>query len=398
MPYTQGATDCTPNEVGYDESRIPILNNHLQKLIDENVIFGTTYCASRRGKVFLHGALGYKTYRKDDSLPLSPGDIRYIASMTKTFTGVAIMKLVEDGIVCLDETVGSILPQFSTPPFDKINLFHLLTHTSGMHPDGNCFENKHNLSQWELMHRAYKLHKRSDGELDWIAAGLSNGVRDVPGKQWMYCSFGFVILGVVIEKLTGIHPHKFIEDSICKPLGMADTAFDLTPEMAKRYMIDSGEWGEKHINAILSGEEAPDEDEDFWKRIPQTGGGLNSTVADVIRYGNMMLNGGTLGGVRVLGRKAVEKMTTMAIHNTPDFCWGANTPARGYGIGFDMRNGVQFTFSDGTFMHEGAGACAMYVDPKEELVVTWIVPYMEGVDWSPRAMYNTLNIICSGLK
>jgi len=266
-----------------------------------------------------------------------------------------------------------------------------------MHPDGGCFENKHNLSQWDLMYRAYKLHKPEDGEFDWIAAGLSNGVRDLPGKQWLYCSFGFVVLGAIIEKLSGIHPHRFIEDSICKPLGMADTCFELTPEMAKRYMIQN-ERNEKYVDGLLCGTPIKDEDEAFWEKIPSTGGGLNSTVADIIRYGNMMLSGGTLDGARILGRKAVEKMTTTAIHNTPDYCWGHDMPDRGYGIGFDMRNDMAFHFSKGTYMHEGAGACALYVDPAEELVVTWIVPYMEGIDWSYRAMYNTINIIWSGLK
>jgi CubicO group peptidase (beta-lactamase class C family) len=109
----------------------------------------------------------------------------------------------------------------------------------------------------------------------------------------------------------------------------------------------------------------------------------------------MMLFGGTLNGARILGRKAVERMTTIS-SALPNFCWNANEKKRYYGVGFDMRNGPAFTFSQGTFMHEGAGACSLYIDPKEELVAAWIVPFAkEG--WFSRALFNVQNIIWSGL-
>ncbi|MDR2923275.1 MAG: beta-lactamase family protein, partial [Treponema sp.] len=212
--------------------------------------------------------------------------------------------------------------------------------------------------------------------------------------EWAYCSFGFVVLGAVIEKLTGIHPHKYIEDNICKPLGMKDTTFDITPEMARRYIV-SDENMEKDINNLING--VSGEDDGPWRKykIPSTAGGLDSTVYDLSRFGNMMLFGGTLDGARILGRKAVEKMTTV-VSALPNYCWGANEKERYYGVGFDMRNGPAFTFSQGTFMHEGSGACSLYIDPKEELVAAWLVPFAkEG--WFSRALFNVQNIIWSGL-
>ncbi|MDR2965449.1 MAG: hypothetical protein LBU88_06710, partial [Treponema sp.] len=130
--------------------------------------------------------------------------------------------------------------------------------------------------------------------------------------------------------------------------------------------------------------------------IPGTGGALNGTPYDLIRFGNMVLYGGTFDGVRVLGRKAVEKMTTIAV-DYPNYCWGSNEKQRFYGVGFDMRNGPAFTFSQGTYMHEGAGACSLYIDPKEELVAAWIVPFAKEGWWS-RALFNVQNIIWSGIK
>lgn len=396
MMYTQGKTDCSPEQAGYDESRIEVLNNHLQGLINDGEIQCASYCVSRGGKVFMHGAVGPLSYKKEDQTPLTPEAVHYIASITKTFTAVAIMKLVEDGYTRLDVPVGEILPQFNTPPFNKINLFHLLTHTSGMHPDGGCFENKYEISSWGLIDLAYKLHKKEDGEFDWIAASLANGVRKEPGVEWMYCSFGFSILGAIIEKLTGIFAHNYIEDYIVKPLGMENSGFKMTADKAKRSILND-EHRERWLNSIITGKEEKDEGDEIWEKIPSTGGGMHSTPYDLIRYGNMMLNGGSFDGVRILGRKAVEKMTAKAIHNIPNYTWGGNEPERGYGVGFDRRFGPAFTFSEGTYMHEGAGACSLYIDPKEELVAAWIVPFAkEG--WFPRALFNVQNIIWSGLK
>ena len=397
MLYTQGKTDCGPREAGYNEQRLDVLNRHFQRLIDDKEIQCAAYCFSRKGRVFAHGAVGKKLFRKNDNTPAQPDSIRYIASITKTFTATAIMKLVEDGVTRLDVSVGEILPQFNSPPYNAVNLFNLLTHTSGLHADKGCFENKHQLTYWDMIERGYRLHKTEDGEFDWIAAALSsigNGFRVKPNTEWAYCSFGYTILGAVIEKLTGMSAHKFIEDNITKPLGMKDTVFDLTPGMAERFIVTDEEL-EKVINSVINGTYEPQ-----WigekLKIPNTGGGLNGTAYDLVRFGNMMLFGGTFEGTRILGRKAVEKMTTPAIHNKPDYCWNANTQDRGYGIGFDMRNGIEFSFSQNTFLHEGSGACAMYIDPKEEFAAAWIVPYV--VDgWFGRAQYNTQNIIWSGI-
>jgi len=397
MRCTQGKTDITPAEAGYNEQRLTVLNNHLQTLIDDGEIQCAAYCVSRKGQVFAHGAVGKKTYLKDDNTPALPDSVRGIASITKVFTAAAIMKLAEDGLTRLDVTVGSILPQFSTPPYNGINLFQLLTHTSGMHADAFCYDNKYQTDYWEMIEKAYKLRDSNKKEFDWLAAALSTigcGLQSKSGTEWAYCSFGFTVLGVVIEKLTGISAHKYIEDNITKPLGMTDTAFDLTPDLAKRSIFTDARH-EKFFNKIINGKYKPE-----WVgeklNIPRTAGGLNSTVYDLVRFGNMMLFGGTFDGARIIGRKAVEKMTALAIHDKRDDCWNANNPDRHYAIGFDMRKDTGLTFSEGTYMHEGAGACALYIDPKEELVASWIVPYVND-GWFPRAVWSTQNVIWSGL-
>jgi serine-type D-Ala-D-Ala carboxypeptidase len=397
MLYTQGKTDCKPGEIGYDEKRLDVLNNHFQRIIDDGEIQCATYCISRKGKIFAHGGVGKKSFRKDDNTPVQPDSVRYVASITKVFTAVAIMKLVEDGVTRLDVPVGEILPQFNTPPYNGVTLFQLLTHTSGMHADGGCFDNKYQTNYWKMIDDAYKLCSPGEKkEFDWLTAALStigNGFRVKPDTEWAYCSFGFVVLGAVIEKLSGISVQEFFDDNICKPLGMKDTAFNITAEMAKRYIVSDEEL-EKYVNEKINGTYKP-----HWigeiLNIPPTGGGLESTVYDLNLFGNMVLSGGTLKGTRILGRKAVEKMTTLA-SALPNYTWNAKEKERYYGVGFDMRNGPAFTTSQGTYMHEGSGACSLYIDPKEELVAAWIVPFAkEG--WFSRALFSVQNIIWSGI-
>jgi len=399
MIFTQGKTDSTPTEVGYNADRLDVLNKHLQSGIDAGEIQCATYCLSRRGKIFAHAGIGKKSFREDDLTPVQPDSVRWIASVTKTFTAVAIMQLVEDGKARLDQPVGEILPQFNTPPYNGVNLFQLLTHTSGMHADPGCYDNKYQSSYWDMVEKAYKLYNiEKKGEFDWISAALSTigtGLRVAPNSEWAYCSFGFVILGAVIEKLTGMRACEYIESKICKPLGLNDTVFwdSITPEMAKRHVVTDEE-DEKDFNDVINGTYKPEWIFDILK-IPRTGGSMHSTAQDMVRFGNMILGNGTLDGVRVLGRRAVMKMTELAVEK-PDYCWSAGGGIRKYAIGFDHRNGTQFTFSDSTVMHEGAGACALYIDPKEEMVAAWIVPLARD-DWFPRIQYNTQNIIWSGL-
>ncbi|WP_425955605.1 serine hydrolase domain-containing protein [Xylanimonas sp. McL0601] len=387
MQHTAGKVECSPTDVGFDESRVDALSRHFERLMDEKKIQGASYCISRRGQVFLHGAVGPRSYL-DDATPMRPNDIQFVASMTKVFTATAIMQLVEDGLVRLNQAVGEILPQFGTPPFDKITVFHLLTHSSGMHPDYGCLPNKYDMTYWGALEGGFTLHDPASGEpFDPIAAALALGVRDEPDRQWLYSTFGFVVLGWVIEKVTGSSAHTVIEDRIAAPLGLADTFFTPPPDRLDRYMVTP--WFAGRIEKALRGE-------DLFRGIPGTGGGMSSTPYDLNRFGNAFLNGGELDGARILGRKAVEKMTTPAAA-LPSYCWDAGGQPRRYGIGWDKADRVEFTYSDSTYCHEGAGYVQLIVDPTEEIVSSVFVPFTERGQFFPDALYGTQNVIWSGL-
>jgi len=98
---------------------------------------------------------------------------------------------------------------------------------------------------------------------------------------------------------------------------------------------------------------------------------------------------------RVTGRISIEKMTSSS-ELKPTYCWGNKGDIVDFGIGFNRCRRPMFTFSENTFWHEGSGACAMYIDPKEEMVAVWITPFAtEG--WHGRIMFNTINVIWSGI-
>ncbi len=394
METILGRVDCLPEETGYDSSRLEALNRHLERIIEQKVICGAAYCISHKGKIIASASIGARN-KVDYSDLMQPDTVFRIASITKVFTSVAIMQLVEEGLIRLDTSVGDILEAFAEEPFKKITIWHLLTHTSGIYPDGGCFPESVPKDTWELLEEKFKsLDAEQLKKIDWVKIGISAGLRQPIGSQWQYCSFGFAILGEVISKVSGEFAEDYIRNHIIKPLNLNDTGFELSPEMARRHFI----YTEEHkawLQQISEGNNTEEEDNP-WRRVPRTGGGLHSTIYDLARFGNTMLYGGRLDGVRILGRKTIEKMTTIQLHNIPDYCWGANTPDRLYGIGFDMRQGPAYTYSKGSYMHEGAGACSLVIDPKEELVVAWNVPFTED-KWFSYPLYNVQNIIWSGL-
>lgn len=169
-----------------------------------------------------------------------------------------------------------------------------------------------------------------------------------------------------------------------------------TPALARRFIIRN-ERREKQLHDLIHGT-LPDESpaEKLWENVSRTGGGLVSTPADLTKFANMLLGMGTLGDTRIVGRKAIEKITTRTLYGVPDYCWGNNVKDRSYGIGLDMRQGPAFLYSEGSYFHEGAGACCMVIDPAEQLTAVWFVPFT-GDNWYAEALFNVTNIIWSGL-
>lgn len=382
-------TEYSSTDVGYDPQRVETLTHFFEDLIEKKKILSANYCLARNGKVFANNAVGKLSYREEDTRELQPDTIQRIASITKLFTAVAIWQLVEDGKLRVNQKVEEIIEEFSFKPFNEITVAHLLSHTSGMHPDGGCFENKYHISQWEFMDE--------DKGKNWIAAALHTGMRKNPGEEWAYCSFGYVILGEIISRVSGEFANDYIMNHIVKPCGLKDTGFDFRKKDIITRMNIPNERREKLTNEILAGMYIDEEKGTVWEKIPSTGGGLYSTAYDLCRFGIMLQNGGYIDGNRIIGRKAIEKMTTLYTQpHVKDYCWNAGGPYRQYGLGPDMRCNDASIYTQGTFFHEGAGGCCLIIDPTEKLVAAWFIPFINDV-WCPEPLYNAAAVMWSGI-
>ncbi|MEK5415642.1 serine hydrolase domain-containing protein [Paenibacillus sp. FSL L8-0708] len=380
------------NEVNYREDRLEVVNHFYEDLCDKKVVDGYIYSLSRYGKIFASAAGGRFSYEEEITQEMKTDTIFRVASITKLFTATAIWQLADDGKIFMGQPVSSILPEFDADPFKPITIAHLLTHTSGIAPDPGTISDTYYKSAW------WYIFESELGKENWIKAGLSKGIHFPVGTQWMYSSFGYAILGAIIEKITGVFAEKYIMDHIVKPLGMKDTFFDIPAEKAGRIAIRS-ERAKEYLQKLQNGEitDAGQRSEEEIN-VPETGGGLYSTVADLQKFGIMLLNQGQYEGSHILSRMAVQRMTKrFNSEKIPNYAWGDAGADRPYGLGPDLRYNVSTSYSEGTFFHEGAGACALFVDPVEKLIAVWYLPFHKGV-WDGRAVFGTHNVIWSGLE
>jgi len=371
LPVNSGHTDISPEEAGFHSSQLDILDNHIAGLISKKKIQAGAYIISRNGSVFAHKAIGY--LRRNEDRPFMPDSIRRIASVTKIFVATAILQLVERGLLRLDQAVAEIIKEFDNPMFNKITVFHLLTHTSGIRPDPGVF------------FEPYPVYR--DWDEKWIENVLSDFLAVEPGKEWRYSSSGFTILAEIVSRVSGVHFEKYVIENITKPLGMNDTFFDVPEELKNRLCI-SQEWEEKWLSGP---QKRPD-----WA-APRGGGGLFSTLADMRRMGQMLVNKGTLDDVRILSRKTVEAMTRNHTKGVKNYCWGAGGTEMEYCLGMNVYSNNTF-LSPGSFAHEGAGLCGLYMDPVENVVLAYICPLCDGVDWFAEAVISIRNIVWAGIK
>jgi len=370
-----GKTDCNPADVGYNSECLQALDEHFRRLIEKGTIHAAAYLLSKDGKIFAHKSMGRQSTYEDKG-DFLPDSIRPLASITKVFTATALLQLIERGLCFLDQPVSEIIGEFDTDMHKHITLFQLLTHTSGLKADpGNFFE------PYPAGWGEGKWTKKN-----WIKKVLSGPLQFKPGTVWNYCTTGFFILGEVVARLSGTDYDTYVEKNILTPLGMANSFFILPAGHREKFSIVSP-WNKEQL----------DEDRE---KMPSpslfAGGGLLSTLPDLWRFGQMMLNGGTFGGKRILGRKTVEAAVKPQIKDIKAYNWRPHIFDDSYcltcGLGWEInKHGF---LSDGTFGHEGAEGAGMFIDPAENFIFTGFYPDPE---WHGEAWVSPLAIAWSGI-
>jgi CubicO group peptidase (beta-lactamase class C family) len=325
----------------------------LQPFVDSHALAGAVTLVTDKDKVLSLDAVGYADV--ETKTPLIVRAIFWIASMSKPITATALMMLVDEGKVKLDDPVETYLPEFKgqmlevkeggekklVKPAHPITVRELLTHTSGL-PFSTAAESP-TLDKLTLAEAT-----RSYGKTPLMFE---------PGTKFAYSNAGINTCGRIIEVVSGMPYEDFLDKRLTGPLGMTDTTFWPNEEQLKRLAQSyRPSKDKKSLEKIKIGQlKYPLSDR---KRQPMPAGGLFSTARDVGVFCQMMLNGGAWNGKRYLSESAVKEMTR---RQTPK--------------GLPQSWGLGFTVGGGHFGHGGAFATNMDVDTKRGLVTVWMVQH-----------------------
>ncbi|MEO8006977.1 MAG: serine hydrolase domain-containing protein [Betaproteobacteria bacterium] len=377
-----------PESVGLSSDRLENIRKVLGAKVDAGESPGYVALVARHGKVAYFDAYGVQN--PNTKKPMSRDAIFRIYSMTKPITSVAAMILVEEGKIKLSDPVSMYLPELANltvatnaasvkdpaevqtrPAKNPIRVVDLLLHTSGFtygffrpFPGGGPVEqmyldggvNDLEISNAELVTRISKLPLKYE-----------------PGTTWWY-SHSTDVLGRLIEVVSGMTLGEFFEKRISKPLGMADTAFQVAPGKVSR-LVEPFDDDRKGLTLLYTDPTKP-------VKFEAGGQGLTATVMDYARFAHMLLNRGAFDGTRILGKKTVELMTTdhigSAIDHGPFFLPGQS---HGYGLLGAVRiDGPRapaplnpMEGSVGEFYWAGYAGTYFWVDPKEELVGVYMM-------------------------
>jgi len=390
LPAFTASPTGKPEEVGLSAERLARINQMIERRIAAGDLAGAVTIVARKGRVVHHSAQGMMDL--DSKKPMASSSMFRIASMTKPVIGVAVMMLVEEGKLHLNDPVSRYIPQFkdmkvampiATPPQGgaggraggagtaprfytvpaqrDVTIKDLLTHVSGLGsgPMGN--------SDIEKV-------ARKDGETlaDYIPRLGPTALEFQPGSRWTYSpGAGFETLGRVIEVASGLKLDQFFRTRIFDPLGMKDITFWPTDAQMPRVSTVYARGANGLTKTVMP-------NDTMSRNVYFRGsGGLYSTAEDYIPLGMMLANGGELNGKRLLSRKTVEMMSAAHVKDT--------LPGRpaGEGYGLSVRvvtdHAVRGTMlSDGTFGWTGAQGTHFFVDPREELVGVLMVQTSNG--------------------
>jgi CubicO group peptidase (beta-lactamase class C family) len=326
----------------------------LQPFIDRHVLAGAVTLVASKDKILSQEAVGFLDVKA--GTPMRPDALFWIASQSKPITATAVMMLVDEGKLQLDDPVEKYLPEFKgqmvvaesdathvllKKPVHPITVRNVLSHTSGMkfsspmeQPTLDGLTLKDAVRSYAMMPLQYE-----------------------PDTKYQYSNAGVNTAARILEVLSGMKYEDFMQKRLFDPLGMKDTTFwpndEQVSRLAKSYKPNAAKDGleETTVGQLTY----PLQDR---RRQPMPAGGLFSTAADVARFCQMILNGGELDGHRYVSEAAVKQMTTKQT---------AEALKDGYGLGWST--------GGGNFGHGGAFATNMNIDSNRGLITVYCVQH-----------------------
>lgn len=349
-------------------ARLRVLKAGLQQMIDNKEFAGIHVMAARKGQPLLSESFGFRDL--EAKKPMTADTIFRIFSMTKPVTSTAAMILYEEGKFLLDDPVSKYIPEFADVKVLRkedgeqsdvedlkrpLTIHHLLTHTSGM-VNGKGY--------------AEKGIFRGSPNLEEVAKRFATvPLSHQPGDAWRYGQ-GLELVARLVEIWSGQRYDQFLRERIFVPLAMNDTAYFVPKakldRVSKSYSLDKE-------GALMANR--PDDPSREPTLFPG-GFGLYSTAGDYMKFLQMLLNRGTLGGKRILGRHTVDFMfrNHVPLHVIPP---GGPNGRGGHGFGIGgavLVNPVesQVMQAEGNWEWGGAAGTYFWIDPKNELIAVWM--------------------------
>ncbi len=373
---------ANPASAGFSVERLSQIDRVLQEYVNNQWISGATALVVKDGKIIYHKSIGYNDLQA--KTPLAKDAIYRIASQTKAITSVGVMMLYEQGKLLLDDPVSKYIPEFKNPkvldqynekdttyttiPAKKeISIRELLAHTSGIgyaqigNAKMNAIYGKAGVVGGIGVHDTMVLANK-------IKILGSLPLFHQPGEQWTY-GLNTDVLGYLIEVVSGMSLDQFFRTRIFEPLGMKDTYFYLPAAKRARLVTLYTENKEKKLEKApaiyqLNGNmytDYPAHNGAYFSG----GAGLSSTAYDYALFMQMLLNGGTLNGKRILSKASIRMMTSNQLGQVP-FRSGNN-----FGLGFEIvteSNSGKTPLSPGSFYWGGMFSSSYWIDPKEKIV------------------------------
>jgi CubicO group peptidase (beta-lactamase class C family) len=408
---------ASPESAGMSKAAFDRIEEHLKRrYIAAGRFPGTQLLVYRRGKVVHNAVQGFADVER--KTPVKNDTIYRIYSMTKPITSVAFMMLVEEGRVALDEPVHKYIPEWKNlgifqagtapafltkPPSRPMLIVDLLRHTSGL---TYGFQQRSNV---DAAYREMKISEIAKGRtLQLMIEDLAKiPLEFSPGEAWNY-SVSTDVLGYLVGKISGKPFEQFLKERIFEPLGMTDTDFFVPADKAHRfaacYSADPKGGMTFHAAERKGDLTLQDDPTNSPYLSPPTfisgGGGLCSTVTDYLTFCRALINGGELGGVRLIGPKTLALMTS---NHLPGGCdlpalsrslfSEASYNGIGFGLGFSVTMNPAQTLipgSAGEYSWGGAATTSFWIDPAEELIAIFMTQVLPSSAYPIRRELRTM--------
>ncbi|CAB4810079.1 MAG: serine hydrolase [Actinobacteria bacterium] len=372
-----------PKEVSLDATRLKNIDKHFKRYVDEGRLAGFAVAVARRGEVAHFGMYGHKD--SETSASITSDTMYRIYSMTKPVTSIALMMLVEQGLLQLTDPVskfiksfgetrvwntGTILKPMTAALTEPIRVWHLLTHTSGLTYGFNYADVVDDMYRRAGFETGLSYNESLEVVCDKIA---SLPLVFQPGSSWNY-SMATDVVGRIIEVISKMPLDEFLEKNIFAPLGMTDTAFFVPEEKRSRvsslYRYDEVNHSKIKLDTLgNSSLENP--------KFLSGGGGLISTAGDYFKFIKMLEGRGKSGDVRIVSSRTIDLMTQNHLPNNADISTFGRPIGEeflydglGFGLGFSVvvdQAKTRVACPKGTFAWGGMASTAFWVDPVNEI-------------------------------